>query len=79
MSDILYRAELVPYTTGHQGSSQSGHHTNTGFGSFKLPTCYWLQKGWSHSHTESSWQVLLGPVERLGLNSPQASRVGMER
>ena len=27
---------------------------NTGFGSFKLPTCDWLQKGRSHSHIESS-------------------------
>ena len=41
MSDILYRAELVNivFLADHQGSSQSGHRTNTGFGSFKLPTC----------------------------------------
>ena len=35
---------------GHQGSSQSDLCTNTGFSSFKLPTCGWLQKGRSHSH-----------------------------
>ena len=35
-------------------SSQSDLCANTGFGSFKLPTCDWLQKGRSHSHTESS-------------------------
>ena len=35
---------------GRQGSSQSDLCTNTGFGSFKLPTCGWLQKGRSHSH-----------------------------
>ena len=42
------------FFAGHQGSSQSDHHTITGFGSFKLLTCDWLQKGRSHSHTESS-------------------------
>ena len=35
---------------GHQGSSHSDLCANTGFGSFKLPTCGWLQKGRSHSH-----------------------------
>ena len=35
---------------GHQGSSQSDLCTNTGFSSFKLLTCGWLQKGRSHSH-----------------------------
>ena len=39
---------------GHQGSSQCDPCTVTGFGSFKFPTCDWLQKRWSHSHTESS-------------------------
>ena len=29
---------------------QSDHHTTTGFGSFKLLICGWLQKRWSHSH-----------------------------
>ena len=42
------------FFAGHQGSSQSDHRTITGFSSFKLPTCDWLQKGRSHSHTESS-------------------------
>ena len=36
---------------GYQGSSHSYHRTNTGFSSFKLPTCGLLQKGRSHSHT----------------------------
>ena len=39
---------------GHQGSSQSDPCTITGFSSFKLLTCDWLQKGQSHSHMESS-------------------------
>ena len=39
---------------GHQGSSQSDPHTTMGFGSFELPTCVWLQKGRSPSHSESS-------------------------
>ena len=39
---------------GRQGSSQSDPCANTGFSSFKLPTCDWLQEGWSHSHMESS-------------------------
>ena len=42
------------FFAGHQGSSQSDNRTTTGFGSFKLPTCDWLQKGRSHSHMESS-------------------------
>ena len=42
------------FFAGHQGSSQSDNRTTTGFGSFKLPTCDSLQKGRSHSHTESS-------------------------
>ena len=56
VSDILYRAELVNivFLADHQGSSLSGRCTNTGFGSFKLPTCEWLQKGRSHSQMESS-------------------------
>ena len=37
---------------GHQGSSQS--NLRAVFGSFKLPTCDWLQKGRSHTHTEFS-------------------------
>ena len=44
---------------GHQGSSQSDSCTVTGFGSFKLLTCDWLQKWWSHSHAygvQSSYQ-----------------------
>ena len=39
---------------GHQGSSQSDPCTITSFGSFKLPTCDWPQKGRSHPHTEPS-------------------------
>ena len=59
---------------GHQGSSQSDHCTNTGFSSFKLPTCGWLQKGRSHSHNtwspaqSGSWDMLhvgLGHVGSL--------------
>ena len=50
------------FFAGHQGSSQSDPRTNTGFGSFKLPTCGWLQKGRSHSHMymESSLVWWLG-------------------
>ena len=67
MSDILYRAVPVSMWVsfaGHQGSSQSDPRTNTGFGSFKLPTCGWLQKGRSHSHMymESSLVWWLGHV-----------------
>ena len=32
----------IVYFAGHQGSSQSGHCTKTGFSSFKFPTCDWL-------------------------------------
>ena len=31
---------------------------------FKLPTCDWLRKGWSHSHTESSLVFWLRHVVR---------------
>ena len=68
MSDILYRAKLVPtyvsivYFAGHQESSQSDLCPNTGFGSFKVPTCEWLQKGRSHSHmymeSSSVWCIV---------------------
>ena len=49
----LYMHSLFPFQfsfTGHQGISQSDPCTITGFGSFKLQTCDWLQKGRSHSH-----------------------------
>ena len=38
----------IVYFAGHQGSSLSDHCTasaDTGFGSFKLLACGWLQKG----------------------------------
>ena len=59
MSDILYRAELHAFfLVDHQGRSQSGHHTNTGFSFFKLLTCGQLQKGratpiWSPTYSGS--------------------------
>ena len=55
------------FFAGHQRSSQSDPHTNTGFGSFKLPTCGWLQKGRSHSHMymESSLVWWLGQCVKL--------------
>ena len=46
------------FLADHQGISETDHHTNTGFGSFKLPTCEWLQKGRSHSQMESSLHVV---------------------
>ena len=51
---FIYFFFFLVVVAGHQGSSQSDLCTNTGFGSFKLPTCDWLQKGRSHSRTESS-------------------------
>ena len=53
---------------GHQGSSQTDHRTTTGFGSFKLPTCDWLQKGRSHSHMESSLVFWLKYVAHMVLH-----------
>ena len=44
---------------GHHGSFQSDLCTNTGFGSFKLLTCGWLQKGQSHSHMYMESQLTL--------------------
>ena len=38
-----------------------------GFGSFKLPTCDWLQKGRSHSHMESSLVWWLHETLHVGL------------
>ena len=52
--DTVLPLPFADFLTDHQGSSQSDHRTNTGFGSFKLPTCEWLQKGRSHSQMESS-------------------------
>ena len=52
---------------GRQGSSQSDPCTITGFGSFKLPTCDWLQKGRSHSHMESSLVWWLREMLHVGL------------
>jgi len=46
--------ENAVFLADHQGSSQTDHCANTGFSSFKLPTCEWLQKGRSHSQMESS-------------------------
>ena len=54
-------------TTGRQGSSQSDPCTITGFGSFKLPTCDWLQKGQSHSRMESSLVWWLREMLHVGL------------
>ena len=46
MCDILYRVLCIKLSfAGHQGSSQFDQLTNTGFGSFKLLTCGWLEKG----------------------------------
>ena len=51
---------------GHQGSSQSDLRTNTGFGSFKLPTCGWLQNGvWSPAQY-GSWDMLHVGLEHVG-------------
>ena len=37
--DTVLPLPFADFLADHQGSSQSDHRANTGFGSFKLPTC----------------------------------------